>query len=85
MGGFTPGIFDAFRAGSGDFPDYIIRERARRAGALPVCTFDRRLQSEEGFAGPSQWRRGFDAGEVRERAGIYGRRKARARSPRRRR
>lgn len=33
----------AFEAGSADFADYFILESARRAGALPLHTFDERL------------------------------------------
>jgi predicted nucleic-acid-binding protein len=40
---------DAYRAGKGDFSDYLIRERARAAGAEPVATFDRALKGESGF------------------------------------
>ena len=39
----------AFGAGKGDFSDYLIRERARRAGAEPVATFDRSLHRGAGF------------------------------------
>ena len=71
----------AFRAGRGDFADYLIRERARRAGALPVATFDETVMHEDGFAGPSKWRRRRrDADGVSERpAPRYGRRRARRR------
>lgn len=39
----------AFRAGKGDFADYVIRERALSAGSERLATFDRRLWSEPGF------------------------------------
>ncbi len=70
---------DAFRAGRGGFADYLIRERARRAGELPVATFDKDVMHEDGFAGPSAWRRRGrgGAGEVRE--GPPRRRRRRAR------
>ncbi len=38
-----------FRFGRGDFPDYLIRERALDAGATEVVTFDRALKNESGF------------------------------------
>lgn len=65
---------DAFRAGRGDFADYLIRECARRAGTLPVATFDKAVMQEEGFSGPSEWHRRKDEGGVRERTPRYGRR-----------
>ncbi|MBX9927269.1 MAG: PIN domain-containing protein [Gemmatimonadaceae bacterium] len=39
----------AYRDGRGDFADYLIRERAREAGAIPTATFDRALKGEAGF------------------------------------
>jgi predicted nucleic-acid-binding protein len=39
----------AYRAGKGDFADYLIREQARSAGAAEVATFDRALKAEDGF------------------------------------
>lgn len=48
-----PGVADralrAYRAGKGDFADYLIRERARALEADDVVTFDRALKGEEGF------------------------------------
>jgi predicted nucleic-acid-binding protein len=38
----------AFEAGQADFSDYVILEAARRAGALPVHTFDEHLARAEG-------------------------------------
>ena len=38
----------SFRKGRGDFSDYLIRERAKRAGAAPLATFDRALRGEPG-------------------------------------
>lgn len=38
----------AFEAGSADFSDYLILESARRAGALPLHTFDERLSRSDG-------------------------------------
>jgi predicted nucleic-acid-binding protein len=38
----------AFEAGSADFADYLILESARRAGALPLHTFDERLSRADG-------------------------------------
>ena len=40
---------DAYREGSGDFADYLIREQARLSGATEVATFDRALKGEDGF------------------------------------
>jgi len=40
---------DAFRAGRGDFADYVIRERAMSAGCSSVATFEKRLWAESGF------------------------------------
>lgn len=39
----------AYRVGSGDFADYLIREQSVAAGATEVVTFDRALQGEPGF------------------------------------
>jgi predicted nucleic-acid-binding protein len=39
----------AYRAGRGDFADYLIREQARAAEASEVLTFDRALKGESGF------------------------------------
>jgi predicted nucleic-acid-binding protein len=39
----------AFRAGKGDFADYLIREQALLAGATEVATFDRALKGDPGF------------------------------------
>jgi len=73
---------DAFRSGRGDFADYLIRERARRAGALSVATFDKDVMHEEGFAGPAAWRRRRDD-RVSEKTPRYGRRRRGRRSSRR--
>ena len=35
-----------YRAGAGDFSDYLIRERALAAGATEIVTFDRILKRE---------------------------------------
>ena len=43
------GALAAYRAGRGDFADYLIREQARAAGAGEVVSFDRSLKGEEGF------------------------------------
>lgn len=40
---------EAYRAGRGDYSDYLIRERARRSAAEPVASFDRALHREPGF------------------------------------
>jgi predicted nucleic-acid-binding protein len=37
----------AFETGSADFADYFILESARRAGTLPLRTFDERLSRME--------------------------------------
>jgi predicted nucleic-acid-binding protein len=37
---------DSFEAGAADFSDYIIRETAREANALPVLTFDQQFARE---------------------------------------
>lgn len=37
----------------GDFPDYLIRERALSAGCDAVVTFDRALHREPGFVAPA--------------------------------
>jgi len=73
---------DAFQIGRGGFADYLIRERARRAGALPVATFDKDVMHEEGFAGPTAWRRRRDD-RVSEKTPRYGRRRRGRRSGRR--
>ena len=39
----------AYRAGKGDFADYLIREQARGAGAGEVGTFDRSLKGDTDF------------------------------------
>jgi len=39
----------AYRAGKGDFSDYLIRERARHFGAEPMATLDRHIGREAGF------------------------------------
>ena len=39
----------AYRAGKGDFADYLIREQSMAAGAREVVTFDRVLKIENGF------------------------------------
>jgi predicted nucleic-acid-binding protein len=39
----------AYRAGRGDFADYLIREQARAVEASEVLTFDRALKGETGF------------------------------------
>jgi len=38
----------AFRAGRGDFDDYVIRERARAAGCASIATFEKQLWAEAG-------------------------------------
>ena len=63
----------AFRVGRGDFADYLIRERSRRAGMLPVATFDEVVMIEEGFAGPAERMRELGNGRVSERLPRYGR------------
>jgi predicted nucleic-acid-binding protein len=40
---------DAYRAGRGDFADYVIREQSRAAEASEVVTCDRALKGESGF------------------------------------
>jgi predicted nucleic-acid-binding protein len=47
--GVARGALAAYRDGSGDFADYIIREQALAAGASEVVTFDRALRGETGF------------------------------------
>lgn len=42
----------AYRAGRGDFADYLIREQARAAGCTRIATFDRALLREAGFERP---------------------------------
>jgi predicted nucleic-acid-binding protein len=39
----------AFRAGKGDFADYVIRERALSAGCASIATFEKQLWAEPGF------------------------------------
>jgi len=39
----------AFRAGKGDFADYVIRERAFSAGCASIATFEKQLWAEPGF------------------------------------
>lgn len=43
---------DAWRTGGGDFPEYLTRAQARRAGATRVATFDRDVSGEPGFFEP---------------------------------
>jgi predicted nucleic-acid-binding protein len=43
---------DAYRAGPGDFADYLIRESSLEAGCEVVATFDPDLTGERGFAPP---------------------------------
>lgn len=38
----------AFETGSADFSDYVILESARRAGALPLFTFDDKFSRSAG-------------------------------------
>lgn len=38
----------AYRAGKGDFADYLIREQSRAASAAELVTFDRSLNGEAG-------------------------------------
>lgn len=49
----VPGIvraaLAAYRDGTGDFADYIIREQALAAGAAEVITFDKALRGEAAF------------------------------------
>ena len=47
--GVARGALAAYRAGSGDFADYLIREQALAVGASEVVTFDRALRGETGF------------------------------------
>ena len=47
--GVARGALAAYRTGSGDFADYLIREQALAAGASEVVTFDRALRGETGF------------------------------------
>lgn len=44
----TRAALAAFESGSADFADYFILESARRAGALPLHTFDERLSKADG-------------------------------------
>lgn len=39
----------AYREGTGDFADYLIREQSMAAGASEFVTFDRALRGEPGF------------------------------------
>ncbi len=41
---------DAYRRGGADFADFMILAAARRVGAMPLYTFDRKLAREEGAA-----------------------------------
>lgn len=41
---------EAWRGGTGDFADYMLRERYRAAGAGRTITFDRGLAGEPGFS-----------------------------------
>jgi predicted nucleic-acid-binding protein len=41
-----------YRAGAGDFSDYVIGSAAMQAGCTTVYTFDRKLVREEYFAAP---------------------------------
>jgi predicted nucleic-acid-binding protein len=43
---------NAFRAGKGDFADYVIRERAAAAGCSTLATFEKKLWAERGFSKP---------------------------------
>ena len=43
---------DAYRAGAGDFADYVIHESCATAGCDLVATFDRDLLGERGFGAP---------------------------------
>lgn len=47
--GIARGALAAYRDGTGDFADYLIREQAVAAGASEVVTFDRALRGERGF------------------------------------
>lgn len=38
----------AFEAGAADFADYVILERSKRAGAIPLWTFDEQLSTADG-------------------------------------
>lgn len=40
---------EQFRNGRGDFPDYLIGIRNRRAGCMGTVTFDRKVGAERGF------------------------------------
>ncbi|QQR72174.1 MAG: type II toxin-antitoxin system VapC family toxin [Holophagales bacterium] len=40
---------DRYRAGRGDFADYLIALRNQRAGCRDTVTFDRKLRPEDGF------------------------------------
>ena len=72
----------AFRAGRGDFADYLIREHGHRGGADFVATFDQQLLGEDGFVHPDPG--GWGAGTtLHEDAPGYGRRGRRREPPRR--
>ncbi len=41
-----------YATGQGDFADYLIAQRAQRAGFKEVATFDKKLLKEKGFVPP---------------------------------
>jgi len=43
---------ERFRAGRGDFSDYLIGLRNRHAGCRDTATFDRKLRPADGFSAP---------------------------------
>ncbi len=43
---------ERFRAGKGDFSDYLLGLRNQRAGCRDTATFDRKLKPADGFAAP---------------------------------
>jgi predicted nucleic-acid-binding protein len=45
--GIAERALEAYRAGKGDFADYLIREQARGMDATEVVTFDRQLKGED--------------------------------------
>jgi predicted nucleic-acid-binding protein len=45
---------ESYRAGRGDFADYLIREHGRANGCEAVVTFEGKLLKEPGFMAPSQ-------------------------------
>jgi predicted nucleic-acid-binding protein len=47
--GVAERALELYRAGKGDFADYLIREQAKSAEAREVVTFDRQLKGEEHF------------------------------------